>query len=319
MDNNSNETVNENRDLSVEEAFKIYTKEPEAPKEDKQEVEEPIEEAEQDETVESDEGNEQEEVNDESETESEEPILEVDGEKFTAARIKELKAQSMMHKDYTQKTQALAEQRKSLEEEFNAVKADRERYSKGLEAIMMKQEPLPQIDWDALYEQNPQEYAVVRERYRQIQEERNLLQSEYDRIKSMEAEEVNKQNLIRLQEEKEKLKQAIPEWMDEKVAKKELDDIIQKAASYYNSRPEELSQISDHRVFLMLRDAIAFREAKNNKENVVKQVQSKPKVTLKGNSAALAVSQKDKAKQDLKNRLKKTGRIEDAFQVYLNS
>jgi len=69
---------------------------------------------------------------DDEQAKGEQSVLEIDGEKYDEKRIKEMREGYLRQSDYTRKTQALAEERKQLEEErmkINELIADLQRQS----------------------------------------------------------------------------------------------------------------------------------------------------------------------------------------------
>ena len=81
-------------------------------------------------------------------------IVEVDGEEMT---VEELRRGNLRQRDYTRKTQELAEQRRVVDEQQQRVDQMEAQYSQLLPALQdrlempMEQEP----DWDTLYETDP--------------------------------------------------------------------------------------------------------------------------------------------------------------------
>jgi len=121
-------------------------------------------------------------------------------------------------KDYTQKTQALAEQRKAIEAEKAAVdqaKTLRDQYAQRLEMIeqVLKQQE-PQEDLNALKESDPIGYAVKVAEQQQRQQQLYAIQAEKQRL-ALQQQTEHQQRLQQLvAEEQQKLAQAIPEFAD---------------------------------------------------------------------------------------------------------
>jgi hypothetical protein len=97
-------------------------------------------------------------------------IVEVDGEEIT---VEELKAANLRQRDYTRKTQELAEQRKALEAQYSEIERERAQYAQMLPALQQRLEQKEQEpDWDTLYDTDPTMAAKAERQWRKQQEER---------------------------------------------------------------------------------------------------------------------------------------------------
>lgn len=201
------------------------------------------------------------------EGEEEDPDEEDDGEerhevklpggKKERVTLDELKAGYSRNADYTQKTQALAETRKAVEAETATLRGARERYEATLTKLeesltgMEPQEP----DWDKLREEDPAEYAAQREDWRQLQQDKVAVQQEKARIAAEKEQEYSAELRARVEQETVKLLAAIPEWADEKVAKRDKTALAEYAKSL-GYTDEELGSVYDHRIMVILRRAM---------------------------------------------------------------
>lgn len=68
--------------------------------------------------------------------------------------------------DYTRKTQKLSEERKALESEAQAVKAEREEYSKVLAGLKTQLQSVSEPDWEKLASEDPIEFVKQKELHR---------------------------------------------------------------------------------------------------------------------------------------------------------
>ena len=104
--------------------------------------------------------------------------LDIDGEpiKVPKTLAEKLKARMMMQADYTQKTQTLAEQRKALEAERQAVtweaetKAELFNEEAQLLTVRQRLEQFQGINWAALAQQDMQQHAVMQAEYTQLRD-----------------------------------------------------------------------------------------------------------------------------------------------------
>jgi hypothetical protein len=120
--------------------------------------------------------------------------------------------------DYTQKTQSLAEQRKALEAERQAVeqaKTLRDQYAERLQAIQqVLAEQSKGENLEALKESDPIGYAVRVAELQQRREQLAAVQAEQQRIAYQQQSEHQQRLASIVAEEQQKLAQAIPEFAD---------------------------------------------------------------------------------------------------------
>ena len=205
------------------------------------------------------------------------PALEGDGfEELDAAA---LKAQRLMHKDYTQKTQQIAEERKRIEAlKHEATTAAQQRIEKLdndlAAAARLIQSFESNVNWAELEQYDPA--AFVREKRAQAQR----IQA-WDQARQTAEAIKGEQRKARRTEEAQRLVEAIPEWLDPSRAKAEAAKIVEGAAQYGLS-PQDLDALDDHRMILVLRDALAHRELKAKGVAVKAEVSKAPPLTKPG-------------------------------------
>lgn len=243
-----------------------------------------------------------------NETDSEEGAqtytVRVDGEEVNVT-IDELLSGYSRTQDYTRKTMALADQRKALEGELDQIRQERAQLSQVLEQIdVQDQEQEP--NWEALYQQNPAEWAVQREVWRTKQERKRALVEEKQRL--LQAQEADKQRIVAefVEQEKGKLTEVLPQWRDQKVAKAEKAKVAEYAKKI-GFTDQEISQFYDHRAVSTLYKAMKFDELQSGKP----QAKRKATPTAKA-GAASGTPKKADALRLSKQRLAKSGSVRDA-------
>ncbi len=219
--------------------------------------------------------------------------------------------------DYTQKTQALAEQRKAIEAEKAAVeqaKQLRDQYAQRLELIeKVLSEQNKSEDLESIKESDPFGYAVkVAE---QVQRDKQLaaVQAERQRIAEKQNAERQQQMQQYLAEQQAKLQQFIPEYSDPAKGEEVRRD-IRKAAQSMGFQDSELDQVYDSRAVLALWKAAQYDKLMANKPEVTKRVAEAPK-TLKPGTGKVSQPETDAIKAD-RNRLRKTGKARDAAALF---
>ena len=219
--------------------------------------------------------------------------------------------------DYTKKSQAVAEERKAVEAERQAVqeaKAMRDQYAQRLEIIeSMLNQPQEVENLDYLKETDPIGYAVkVAE---MSQREKQLAQVRAERERISQQQEYDRQQQMRqtIAAESEKLVAAIPEYADP-----EKGETIRKEIRSFGKQlgfsDEELANVFDSRAVLTLYKAMQYDKLQSSKPAVNKRVQEAPKAIKPG--AAKPRDSNSEELRKLKARAKSSGRVADAASVF---
>jgi len=234
--------------------------------------------------------------------------VKVDG-KEVEVTLDELQKGYSRTQDYTRKTQQIAEIRKQVEVETEAVRAERAQYAQMLGALQAQlQGAETQIDWDRLYHEDPIEWVKQKEVMREKQEKLQAIQFEQQRVAQLTQQEQQQHFESHLQAQHTKLLEVIPEWKDVAKAKTEKQLLVEFGKKTGFS-PEELSAIVDHRAVVALRKAALYDQMMTKRKAITPVVNNGPRPAKPG--AAGRVSQTTEAVR-AKQRLAKTGRVDDA-------
>jgi hypothetical protein len=234
--------------------------------------------------------------------------VKVDG-KEVAVTLDELQKGYSRTQDYTRKTQQIAEVRKQVEQETQAVRAERGQYAQLLGALQAQlQSSEPQIDLDRLYQEDPIEWVRQKEVLRDRQEKAYAIQAEQQRLNQLMQREQQQSIQQHLESQKDALLAALPEWKDAKKAKLEKAMLIESAKSAGFS-DEDLKSVYDHRLVLLLRKAALFDQMVSKRQGIKPVVNNGPRPAKPGAAGRVsATSEVTRAQQ----RLAKTGRVDDA-------
>jgi hypothetical protein len=260
------------------------------------------------------------EETDSEEEESEEPQrfkVKVDNEEVEVT-LEELQLGYSRTKDYTKKTQALAETRKAVEAEKSKIeeaKQMRDTYAQRLEVIekLLNQQATDDVNLAELRENDPIGYAIkVAER---AEQEKHLqaVRAEKHRIAQQQDSERQQALQGHLQTEAGKLKEMIPEFRDEAKAEIARKDIRTYAKSVGFS-DEELSQVYDSRAVKTLYNAMMYEKLMKGKSVATKKVQDAPRTIKAGNGGQ--VNADDNATKKQMQKLKQTGKKSDAAKLF---
>lgn len=198
--------------------------------------------------------------------------VKIDGEEVEVTEDELVKGYSR-EKDYTRKTQALAEDRKAVQTEKQAAADARDQYVQRLEAVsQIIEQAQPRVD-QSLRTTNTAEWSAQMHMHRQWSEQKQAVEAartaaaqEADREKDAERAAFVRQN-------REKLPELIPEWRDTKVQEVEVPKLYQHGIERGFS-PEEMDDLADSRAVAILRDAMKYRELMDKKPEVQSKLQT---------------------------------------------
>ena len=263
------------------------------------------------------------EAEDESEySEDSEPVEEVKprykakvGGEEVEVELDELINGYQRSKDYTQKSQALAEQRKAIDAErghLEQVKQERMAYAQKLQALdsFLSQQNRGE-DLEVLKETDPIGYAVKVAEQSQREKQLSVVRAEQNRIAQQQQAEQQQNLQNHLKYESEKLASVIPELATPK------GDAIRKEIREYAKSvgwsDQELSSVYDHRAVLTLYKAMKFEQLQKGKPETLKKVQQAPKMLKPGTSTPSTKSAQDK---QVMQRLRQSGKVRDAAAAF---
>lgn len=257
---------------------------------------------------------------DEEQTDVEEEALQpqtftvkVDGQEVEVTQ-EELVNGYSRQQDYTRKTQELAQQRKTIEQQ-QAELAQRDAiYSQLLPKMeaQLKGELANEPDWNALYEDDPVGYVREKQLWDEKKEKLSAVAAEQQRLQQEALVKQQEQIKQFVEYGNQKLLEIIPEWQNPEVATKEKLAISEYAVNTLGYTPQEIQQVYDYRALLGLRNAwLNSKTVEATKKKPTQKAPARvarPGTTNRPKSAAPV----KKAKQ----RLAKTGKIQDAAKVF---
>lgn len=236
--------------------------------------------------------------------------LHVEG-KDTPVRLSELKNGYLRQSDYTRKTQEVANQRKSLEQELDQARQERTEYGDLLPQLRkaLESEVGQEPNWDALLKADPQKYLLEQRRWDNHQKQLSSVKAEEQRVNQQRQVDFQRQQQAFVAEQKAKLLETEPEFRAEKTAKvraKAISDLM-KSVGF---GPNELA-VFDHRAMRVLNKAAKYDELMAQSKGLRKQMRSAPVVTPDGGTRAPR-----SANQNARSRLNSTGKVMDAAAVF---
>lgn len=224
----------------------------------------------------------------------------VDGQDGTA-KLADLRKSHQLDSSFTHKSMQLAEERKTFDQQRQAVVTDltqqKEALSSGIRlATQLLHGEFANVNWDKLKAENFNDYLVIKD---QFETRQRSLQSLYATLNQGDQDKLNQQkeelHAWRQQQAKD-IVNHFPEWKDAKVAEPAIKAIYDTAKSVYGVTQAELDQLYDSRYVRILSDAKKWRDLQGKKPGVMQRVNqapalAKPGTTQKPNQTKLKDAQ----------------------------
>ena len=243
--------------------------------------------------------------------------VKVDNEEIEVT-LEELQQGYSRTKDYTKKTQALAETRKTVEAErarIEEAKQLRDTYAQRLEVIeQMLNQPTDNENLAELKESDPIGYAIRVAERSEREKQLQAVQAEKQRIAQQQSQEQQEQLKAHLAHEAQKLKEWIPEFKDEvkaDIARKE----IKAYAKSIGFSDQELANVYDARAVQTLYKAMQYEKLMKGKSVATKKVSEAPKTLRSGASQPQGTSEQEATKKQFQ-KLKQSGNKRDAAKLF---
>ena len=246
---------------------------------------------------------------------TEEPTysVKVAGQEFNVT-LDELRNGYSRDADYRRKTEDLAYDKKQFQTESEKQRQD---YSTKLSELNQMMSVAQQqlnaeinsADLEKLYEEDPTEAARIEHRLKKKQEKLNQAMQKTQ-------SEQKKQFDGFLQDQQRKLVQKMPEFSNPDKAS-QLKSSMKNTLNSYGFNDQEIAQVYDHRIVMLVNDAMKFRSMQKAKPNMAKKISKPGKVF----SSGVKQSKADinlKARKDKLSRLRKSGSTKDAASIFLD-
>ena len=195
----------------------------------------------------------------EAEPEEEAPEVDLDSLVITVGEeqltVEDLKSGYLRQADYTKKTQALAEQRREVDQ-------TKEQYASALaymtQATRQGLAQFDGVDWQTLQQQDPAQYQALSKQYSQAAQQVNAFETAQREFFEQAQQQVEAQQKLQAQQSVETLKTLVPEWSNEMYGE------LREFAGNYGMTSEEFNRIADHRPILMMLDAMKFHKSRRS-------------------------------------------------------
>ena len=256
------------------------------------------------------------EATEETQTELEEPELhrvKVQGQELEVT-LDELKSGYSRDSDYRQKTHTLGLEKRDLD---NQKESFRQSYDTRLSELndligtadgFIRQQQGSK-DLQKLYDEDPT--AAARLDYQLREQERQL-----DGMKSKAQEAYRKQYDEYITAQRDLAAAKIPEYSDPNKTD-QFKTNMRTTLRSYGFNDGEIGSLADHRMLMVIRDAMSYKSVKDKRPIAQKKVANAPRVVKSG----VAKSGTSSGRENIRNKiskLKKTGHIKDAQNALLD-
>lgn len=210
---------------------------------------------------------------------------------------------------YIQKgMQEAAEARKQVEATYNALQAEQQKF---VETVQKLQESgikaPPQRPDPKLLDTDPIGYMQENARYEAEMTDYTAQQRQINEVSERNAAMQTQARQAYLQEQAQRLQQAIPEFADPKAAAPLKEKLVKTGTEAYGYSADEMSQLSDARAVQVLMDAMRWRDLQSGKAEAKKTPKPQKAIKPTGRRTQPKAVARDKAKAQAK----KSGRLED--------
>ena len=237
----------------------------------------------------------------------------VDGEEIEVTQDELINGYSRQQ-DYTRKTQELANQRKTIEQQAQELAQRDAIYAQLLPKMeaQLQGELVNEPDWDSLYNDDPIAFVREKQIWDEKKEKLKAAEAEQQRLQQEAYAKQQEQIAQQVQEGQQKILEIIPEWKNAEVAQKEKLAIRDYGINVLGYLPQEMDAIYDYRALLGLRNA--WLNSKTVEATKKKPTQKAPaRVARPGTTTRKkSVAPAKRAKQVLA----KSGKVQDAAKVF---
>ena len=230
--------------------------------------------------------------------------------------IDELQSSYSRQADYTRKTQDLAQQRKTVEEQQSEVAKNEAIYKELLPKMeaALSESLGDEPNWETLYSNDPIGYVRERDLWNEKQQKLQAVQAEQQRLQEEAQAKQQEQIQNYMQYGDKQLLKIVPEWKDQSIAQKEKLAIRDHAINDLGFTAEEINQVYDYRLLMGLRNSwMQNKTQKAVKKKPTQKASARNRVAKPGSVSRKKTSTPLKKS---KARLAKSGKVQDAAKVF---
>lgn len=238
----------------------------------------------------------------------------------TIVSVEDLKKGSLLHADYTRKTQETAEQRRALDAQSESVtKAEQQLIEQRDYMTALMQSITPQAPDLEMLRTDPMGYWEKEAQHKQFTEHLNYLASQTTETQTKRQQEAQARRQAKMSTEWGSLLEKAPELKDKSKFTAFEADLNAVGPEYGFTLQELMENVPyDHRMALVFKDAIAMRKLRASKPQVAKKGEGRPPIH-KGGKRLNPQAQKARQASEAITRLNSSGSVKDGIAALLAS
>jgi hypothetical protein len=238
----------------------------------------------------------------------------------TVISVADLKRNNLFQRDYTRKTQELAQERDQIQQTKSTVDQQAQtlmQLADKLNSFGQRYLPQPPQPFTGSPETDPIGYMrhmQERDAYEQAVSAFNAFDQERAQLQQQAQYQTQTQTQQLLQAEFATLREKDKLFADPAKARSFLEEAVEKGNEWWGLTPDDIGTLTSHKAYLILRDAMRYRKALARAPEAQKQVEGKPILPRQNRR----VDPRARASQDFQQRserLRKTGSIDDAVEL----
>lgn len=238
----------------------------------------------------------------------------------TVSTVNDLIQGNLRDRDYRQKTMEAAEVRKTAEAKVAAATQLETQLSEQRDQLVsLLRTIVPDAPDPSLASTDPFAYTTQKAQHEAWVAHIQGLEQQGQQTKQQKADEAAKARQEKGNAELATLVEKVPTLKDEKKFTAFVKDSLEHGAQY-GFTPDELRDAIgyDHRMAMVLREAIQWRKLQASKANVTKKVENRPPIA-KGGKRLNPAESRARSTNEALTRLKKSGTVDDAAAAWLAS
>lgn len=236
----------------------------------------------------------------------------------TEISIADLKKAYGEQKDFTRRQSEFETQRRSFEENQTKAQQQEAFFQNSIQqAMAVLQARAPQRPDIAMRDSDPLEYYRQLDDFnRAVGEYQQLANAQQEHARKTQAEHEKRWKDLHAKE-REALVERLPELKSEEGLKAFRSDVVKHSAEY-GFTTAELDTVIDHRMYLVLKDAISWRKLQANKPVAMEKSKDAPPVQSPA-ARRTGAERSAQSREEGFERLRKSGSIDDALALLNNS
>ena len=198
-------------------------------------------------------------------------FYDIDGEEVSASTVAEWRKGHMLQSDYTKKSQANAEIRKTLEAksaEIDSVKSKLTDHISALESSISNE-----LNSEEMKDLREIDFGEYSRRKEDLEEKQKLSEKAKKELADLQETE----NKDRIANESKLLMDAIPDWQDP-IKFKAGQEVINAYLDAKSFSDDDVKSLTSHKLMIAVNDAAKYHKLQQEASDVEKQVQKAPNV-----------------------------------------